>query len=203
MYLSAHPLDDYKMELKYYCSLQMKDFQNLQQIRGREFKAGGIVASIKTGQTREKNNPYGIITLEDYSGSYELPLFGEDYKNFSMFLKQGIFLFIKGRVQERRYNAQLEVKLSEIYPLGEASKKQQIHNIRIEAPLQEITEDFVTELSDITQENQGNTTLHFTITDDEDETQKVRLFSRSKRVSFSNRLANLIDINPKIRLTIY
>jgi DNA polymerase-3 subunit alpha len=204
MYLSAHPLDDYKPELKYYCNQQMTDFENLKQLRGHEFKAGGMVTNIKTGQTREKNNPYGIITLEDYSGTHEFPLFGDDYKNFGMFLQIGIFIFVKGRVQERRYNAsQLDIKITEIFPLGEVTKKQQLNNMRIGIPLQELSEDLVSELSDLTQEEQGNIVIHFNITDEDNERHRIKMFSRGKRVNFTNKLANYFEIHPKISLTFY
>jgi DNA polymerase-3 subunit alpha len=202
MYLSAHPLDDYKMELKHYCTYQMKDFENLQRIRGREFRAGGMVTNVKTGQTREKNNPYGIITLEDYSGTHEFPLFGDDYKNFGVYLQLGLFLFIKGKVQERRYNeSKLDIKINDMFPLGEVSKKQQINNIRIGIPLQELTEDLVSELSELTQEEQGNIIIHFNITDENNEKHRVKMFSRTKKATFSNKLSNFFEIHPKISLT--
>ncbi|MCL2073404.1 MAG: DNA polymerase III subunit alpha [Marinilabiliaceae bacterium] len=200
MYMSSHPLDDYKIELKYYCNTQMVEFENLPNMKGREFFAGGLVSNIRTGQTREKNKPFGILTLEDYSGSFEFALFGDDYTNFAKYLQLGIFLLIKGRVQQRRYDSRWEAKIVSISPLRDATKKS-LKSMTFEIPLQEISEEFVLEFTDIINENKGNVSMNFIITDKENENHRLKMFSKNITANLSTDLVKYFDNHPEITLT--
>ena len=59
---------------------------------------GGMIIGAREGITKN-NRPYGILTVEDYSGQFEFPLFGKDYVEFGKFLKKDLFVLIKGKVQ--------------------------------------------------------------------------------------------------------
>ena len=201
MYLSAHPLDDYKMELKYFCNLQMKNFENLEHINGREFTAGGMVTNVRFGQTKEKGNPFGIFKVEDYSGIFEFALFGNDYSKFSNYLQQGLFLMIRGKIQPRHNDSRLEIRIANISPLSETLEKN-VKNVTLTVDLQDITEDLVTELTDIITEKKGNTTLHFLVKDNEDERHKIKMFSRSSRVSITPDFVKFFDFHPEIKMAL-
>jgi len=202
IYLSAHPLDDYKIELKYYCNLQMKSFEDLQSLKGREFLAGGMVTNIRTGQTREKGNPYGVFKLEDYSGSFEFALFGNDYLNYFNFLRQGLFLLIKGKVQTRSNDpSRLEVRIANITPLSDTFEKF-VKKITIAIAIQDLTTDIIADFFDITTENKGKLMMHFLLTDNENDRQRVKLFSRTLRVNFTNDMVRFLETHPDIKLSL-
>ena len=79
IYLSAHPLDDFKIEFNF-INTELKQLSELEELNGREVSMGGMVTNVRRGTTK-KGNPFAIMTLEDFSGSYEFAFFGPDYTN--------------------------------------------------------------------------------------------------------------------------
>jgi len=188
--------------LKYYCNHKLKEFSDLQSIKGREFRIGGMVKSIRTAQTREKGNPCAFFVMEDYSGFFEFALFGNDYSKYFSYLRQGLFLLIKGKVQARQNDpSRLEIRELNISPLGETLENN-IKNATLAIPIQELTEEIVTELSDITSKSKGKIMLHFIITDNENERHKIKLFSRSIKVNFNGEMMKFLDVHPEIELNL-
>ena len=74
-------------------------------------------------RTSKTGNAFGKLIIEDYNGSVELMLFGKDFIEYNKYMVQGLFIFVKARVQER-YNqpGSLEIKLSKIELLDEVKK---------------------------------------------------------------------------------
>ncbi len=94
IYLTAHPLDDYRLELESFCSREvaLKDLNNdIEKLKGREFTFGGMVTAAREA-TSKNGNPFSTLTLSDYTDSYEFFFFGQDYVNFHNYCKPG-FLF--------------------------------------------------------------------------------------------------------------
>ena len=84
IYLSAHPLDEYAIVLDHVCNTHMAELEDKTALAGREITMGGIVTSVRRGISKN-GNPYGIAKIEDYSGSAELPFFGNDWVTFQGF----------------------------------------------------------------------------------------------------------------------
>lgn len=97
LYLSSNPMEPYKVILNYYCNTHMEQLDNLEDLNGKNLVMAGIVTNAKTGISK-KNNPYAVITLEDFSGTHEFPLFGPAYITYSNFAKEGLYLLIKASV---------------------------------------------------------------------------------------------------------
>ena len=200
MYLSAHPLDEFKLELRNYCTLQLKAFEDLTQLRNREFTVGGMVTKVRRALTKVKSTEYAILTLEDYSGSHEFAFFGEDFVNFTNFLQPNYYLMIKGRVQPKKFNKdELETKVINISLLKDVLEKQ-VRNLTLKIPLQSLNEEIVTELTDMALENKGNVVLHFHIFDTENERQSVNLLSRSVKVNLTPDLVRYFEGKPEISM---
>lgn len=205
IYLSAHPLDDYKLELRNFCNLQVSAFSDLEAIRGREYTVGGMVTNVRNGLTK-RGKEYAIVTLEDFSGSFDFAFFGHDYINFVSIINNARFLMIKGRVQPRkRWNddqeEQLEVKVNKISLLSEVLESQ-VQNMMLRIPLQGLTHDVVTELAQISMENRGKVTLRFQVYDEENERQQVQLLSRSVSVSLTSELIRFFEERPEISMSL-
>ncbi len=111
IYLSAHPLDDYEFILKHVCNADTLKLQDLDSLNGKDITFGGMVTAVREGQTR-RGSPYTIFKIEDYSGgSYEIALFSEDSVNFGRYARNGLSVYIEGRVQPKRFRQdELEVK---------------------------------------------------------------------------------------------
>src|SRR5690606_21153749 len=123
IYLSAHPLDDYELILKYVCNTSTSDFADMDKMNGREVTFGGMVTTTREGQTKH-GSPFTIFKIEDYSGNFEIALFGDDSINYGRFARPGLSLYIKGRVQPRRYSdTQFEFKINSIQLLTDVKDK--------------------------------------------------------------------------------
>ena len=130
LFLSGHPLDEYKYQLLYACNTTMADLekipnprtkdeqtallrdlkperqQEIMQFQNREIMCGGLVTAFRTG-TSKAGNQYGIVTVEDYSGKHEFPLFGEAFPAFSGYCHEGMYLYISAKYQPKRFVRQV------------------------------------------------------------------------------------------------
>ncbi len=88
IYLSAHPLDEYKIVLNYVCNVGMADFEDKDALKNKEISIGGMVTGNREGMTRN-GKPYMILRIEDFTGSGEIPLFGDNYINFGKYGRPG------------------------------------------------------------------------------------------------------------------
>ena len=174
IFLSSHPLDRYKIPLNYGCTslAKLQELKNGQQ--NYEFTVGGMVIATREGKTKRDQN-FGILTLEDYSGAYEFPLFGKDYADFGKFLKNDFFLLIKGKLQERGSDwkftkkddsqpKEWETKITEIQLLEDVYEKL-ITNIVIKTNAEDINQLSANILKSIVSENKGDVSLFFEIKD--------------------------------------
>ena len=114
IYLSAHPLDDYSVILTDVCNVHTADLQQMERYANSDLKLGGMVTGVRKGITKT-GKPYGIVQFEDYSGSMELPLFGQDWAEWASYMEVGNTLMIYARCQPRQWNPnQLELKIGKI-----------------------------------------------------------------------------------------
>ncbi|MBP5514821.1 MAG: DNA polymerase III subunit alpha [Bacteroidaceae bacterium] len=162
IYLSAHPLDEYSVILNHTCNLKMETIADLAPLNGREVHFGGIVTAVRKGISKS-NKPYGIATIEDYSGPGELPLFGDAWPQWSNYMQVGYTLYITGRVQPRKHQPdRLELVITNIEFMANVKDKV-IQTLTISFMLEELEEDTVFTLSDLARKNPGKTKLAFNI----------------------------------------
>lgn len=196
IYLSAHPLDEYAIALKYGCNVGMADIEDKETLRNKEVTFGGLVCGAREGITKN-GKPYMIIKIEDFTGSGEIPLFGDDYINFSKYGRLGLYVFVKARVQGRRFNEnQLELKIISIQLLPDV-KDQVIEKITITLPIHEMNAQMIEELSTLTKNNVGNSLLYFEIVDGE-RNMKVELFARGLKINIRKELIDYLEENENI-----
>lgn len=196
IYLSAHPLDEYAIALKYGCNVGMADIEDKEALRNKEITFGGLVCGAREGITKN-GKPYMIIKIEDFTGSGEIPLFGDDYINFSKYGRLGLYVYVKARVQGRRFNEnQLELKIISIQLLPDV-KDNVIEKITITLPIHEMNAQMVEELSTLTKNNVGNSLLYFEIVDGE-RNMKVELFARGLKINIRKELIDYLEENENI-----
>jgi DNA polymerase-3 subunit alpha len=200
IYLSAHPLDEYAIVLNYICNTQMTELNDTSALTGKEIIMGGIVAKVRKGTTKN-GNPFGVVRIEDYSGSAELAFFGSDYVTFQGYLEEGLFLYINAHCQPKQWKPnELEIKVASIDLLSNVKEKL-IEKITIFIPLMSLNAELITELSAITKQNPGETELYFKVTDT-DEKVHVDFISRPVKVSVGKELIGYIDGNQELEFQI-
>ncbi len=119
-YISGHPLDHFKLELKHFCTANSQNFINL---KNREATIGGIITDFSIKQTKTGKS-FIIFSIEDYYGSMQMALFGEDFRKNQHLIHKGEYVYISGRVQERYKNPGMwEFRPRIIEPLHDVRKK--------------------------------------------------------------------------------
>ena len=200
IYLSAHPLDEYAIVLDHVCNTHMAELEDKSALAGREITMGGIVTSVRRGISKN-GNPYGIAKIEDYSGSAELPFFGNDWVTFQGYLGEGTFLFIKARCQPKQWRPEeLDIKITSMELLPDVKEKL-VEKITILVPLSVLNSAMVAELSSLTKDHPGNTELYFKVTD-RDEKMHVDLISRPVKLSVGKELISYLKERPELEFRI-
>ena len=200
IYLSAHPLDDFKTELKHFTTQSLKQLNDdFDSLRNKDVTVGGLVTKVQHAVSKN-NKPYGRLTLQDYTDSYEFFMFGKDYQEYRKFFYENYPLLIKGTIQPRFNNPnQYEFKVKNITLLSDV-KDDMINTITLKLPLSEIDRDLISQLQEHTKEK-GKVTLRFQITDPTDNLS-VDMFSRSKRIAVTNELIDFLDQKSAIQYSL-
>ena len=118
MYLSAHPLDKYYLELTFGCSVRAKDFVTEDKTSEKEYTIGGLVVEAKS-LTSRTGSQFGIIKIEDYTGSAEIRLFGQDYINYNKYGIKGNAIIVTYTYKKGKYNDKVYMTISGIQSLEE------------------------------------------------------------------------------------
>ena len=200
IYLSAHPLDEYSVVLQHVCNTRMAELEDKTALAGREITMGGIVTSVRRGISKN-GNPYGIAKIEDYSGSAELPFFGNDWVTYQGYLGERTFLFIKARCQPKQWKQdELEVKITSMELLPDVKEKL-ISKITILIPLSVLNQALVTELAALMKGNPGTTELYFKVSDPDSKTV-VDMISRPVKLSVGRELISYLNDRPELEFRI-
>ena len=192
LYLSAHPLDDYKVIIRNMCKTQVGDLDHLDELKGKGIAVAGMVVAVQN-LTTKTGKPWGKFKLEDYNGTHEFALFGKDYENFRKYLFSDYFLFIRGRVQPRPYNDQeLEFRITSMMQLSELQEA--VKEVHVQLAVEEITRDLIARMGRSVKEAKGNTLLRLNVYDRQAQVS-LNLFSKSYKVSLTQELVSFFEDN--------
>ena len=199
MYLSAHPLDEYKLLLNSVCKCSLSDLSELDKFNGKEIAVAGIVTD--TSEFYLKNGtPAGKMTLMDYNGMHEFAFFRKDYEMFRTRMFKDYFLLIQGRVQPRQWSkdGELEFKVESITQLSDV--RDAVREIKFYLPTETITRAFIDELIEVAKVSKGKAQLKFSLQDLQEEVV-VSAYSRKYRVALTKEIAEFIE-KYKLKYTI-
>ena len=193
IYLSAHPLDDYKLEISSYCTkgVSLSDLSaDINAFRNRDLTLVGIVTEAQEGISKTGKN-FASMVLTDFNGSLKIMLFGNDYVLWSKFCRKGLFLLVKGKVSERWNGGnEFEFKPSKMELLDELASKAE--KVTLEIPVDQVGEETILELEQLILKNQGKTELHFNLVDPLTD-MKLQMFSRTRSVNLSPELKSFLQ----------
>jgi len=196
IYLSSHPLDEFKLEISTFTNANLSDLQNLGDWLERDVFVAGMVTDTRNG-IGKNGKPYGIFTLQDYSDSFRFTLFDKDFLEFSKFCIIGYYLLIRGRVRKRIYrDDELEFSIKTINLLSSV-KDELIKSVTLLINPENINSEMISELLEIIKENKGETELRFMFYDPEDKIS-LPMFSRSLRVRLNNEFISYLEDHPGI-----
>ena len=203
IYLSAHPLDEYKIVLDNLCNAKCSDLADVSALADREeVILGGIVTAVRTGFTKN-GKPFGIVTLEDFEGSGELPLFGEDWGTRAGMFSIGASVYVTGKIKPRfqyNENSPKDLKVTGVEFL-QTVKDKAIDRITISLTTDLVDSQVVTELSELISEHPGKTKLFFQLRDSAGK-HHVLLHSKKNMVDVRHTLIDFIEQHQALDYTI-
>ncbi len=185
IYISGHPLDDYKMEIKYFCNGRLEMLQNIDKLEGTELTFAGIISDVQHRITKN-GKPWGLFTFEDYSESYEFKLFNEDYLKFRHFLIPNTFLYIKTVMRRPWQNGDVRVYITVIQQLQDVLSKM-AKKLTIQLDVNSLDNEKVESIHSVLKQYKGDQHLNFMIYDVE-EKLKLSMPSRSSKIEISKEL---------------
>ena len=193
LYLSAHPLDEYKMLLNAKCSATLSALSDLSRYQGKEIAVAGIVTS--TNEFYLKNGTQaGSMTVADYSGVAEFRFFRKDYEMFRTRMFKDYFLLIQGRVQVRPYSnpEELEFKVTSVTQLQEV--RDALREVRLFVPTTKLSREFIDKLHTVVKHSKGRANLKFVVRDEKEDVS-LTACSRKYKVALTSELAEFIEEN--------
>ena len=165
IYLSAHPLDEYKIILDNLCNAKCADLADMSKLNGREdIILGGIVTAVRQKFTKS-GEPCGFVTVEDFEGSGEIPLFGQDWGRWNGMFTEGASVYVTAKLQPRfMHSNQMEFKVQNVEYLQRVKEKA-VERITISMNTDLLDNQVVADLNEIIFSNPGKTQLFFQLRD--------------------------------------
>jgi DNA polymerase-3 subunit alpha len=191
-FISGHPLDPYKAILDHRCNANCAQLKaGLEPFKNKEVIFGGIITAFEN-RTSKTGNTFGKLIIEDYFGSTELMLFGKDFVEYNKYMVQGLFVFVRARVQER-YNqpGSLEIKLSKI-ELLETVKENAFSLIKLKVKLTHLNDQLITRLDQLMNGHAGKASVEFYV-EDEELRQNIKLFSKKNKIAIDSEFLLELD----------
>lgn len=192
-YLSGHPLDDHRLEIKYLCNTTLPELKELDKLNGRDLAFAGIVTKAEH-RIAKSGKPFGSFSLEDHHGTHDFMLFSEDYLKFKLYLQTGALLFVKGRASARtwgRDEGQMEFKITQIDLLSDVREKYFTKlNLKLEA--ERVNDLLARELGELLKRSPGKCRVNFQIVSHQ-ENLAIEAPSKGLSVAVSEDLIRALD----------
>lgn len=197
-YISGHPLDMFKLELKQFCNTTLgKVFE----YKNKEVTVAGIVSKSQVKQSKN-GKFFSIFSIEDYTDSIDMMLFGEDHQKMGYMITPGQFVYIRGKVVERyKQPDNWELKPTSIQLLSDVREKL-TKGILLNFDITFVDEKMVQKVEELFALYPGNCQLKVKLTD-LSENITLELFSKKIKVSPVNELLTTLEDIPGVSFRIF
>ena len=189
IFISGHPLDDYKFELDNFCGSKVETLNQMAANVGKEISMGCIINNVEH-RVAKNGNPFGTFEMEDYDGSFKQFLFKDDYLKFKHYLVDGNFVHIRGRIDKKRWGDMEPMFVINSIELLSEIRDKLSKSITLTIPMRTLSTEFIDNLTELFEtdqsEEKGNCKLKVIVTDEEKTT--VNLFSRKIKLKITNEL---------------
>ncbi|MEI9920618.1 MAG: DNA polymerase III subunit alpha [Bacteroidota bacterium] len=174
VYISGHPLDNFDFIIETFVSHRLTELNGLEALEGKECKLVGIVSSVEE-RTTKTGNPFGRMTVEDYSGAYTFTMFGKEYVQRRNFFLPGAQLYIEGSVQRNSWgDKNLEFRIRNMDLLNEvAEKKVSGISVYLDASPDQLTPQRLEHIEKLLKKHQGKGFLKMSFTDHKEPAEDI------------------------------
>ncbi len=190
MYLSAHPLDPYYMELNYGTTCTIRNIEDIPHDAGVTFSFGGMVTDYQEKVSRNGNR-FGILKLEDFTGSHEIRLFGKNFLEYGNYGRPGTPILVTCAYEKRRFGEEIDCNVTGIRLLEDVKGKL-ITGITIKATPEEMDKQLATLLAELSQSGKDATgDLEFSIFDPK--IKRAITLRSAIRIPINRKLVGILD----------
>ena len=205
MFMSGHPLDNYKFEMRHYNITPLVDYTefkaavNIHPNPAKPFRLAGLVVDAQHRLTKAGKN-FAVLTIEDYSGKADFMLWSEDYVKYTNYLEKGLIVMLEGAFRKRYNGDQYDFKLEKLHLL-ETVKPNLTKQVIIDVEPQFINEELVDFIDKNVKANPGKTSLKFNIIDSRHKF-KVGMYSLERSLTMNDDMAFFLNGNKDIEVSV-
>ncbi len=172
IYISSHPLDDFKHEVRLVSNITISDLAgNEDKLVGRDLSLCGMMNNIQHRISRN-GNEFGSFTFADYSDSYEMTLFGEDYLKFRHFMQENMFLNVRMSITKREFkdkegnitSSRIFTKITKMQLLNQIIEEM-VDKITLKLNIEDVSEDVLNDLVDLMYKYPGDQPIRIKLID--------------------------------------
>ncbi|UII77139.1 DNA polymerase III subunit alpha [Flagellimonas sp. HMM57] len=198
IYISGHPLDDFKKEIGAFCNSSVSAFTNLEHYVNRELTVAGVITDVQH-RISKNGKGWGLFTLEDYTDTYEFRIFGEEYLKFRHFFMINSFVHMKAFVREGWVNRETGKKGDPRLQFNDFKQLQDVMDayakkLTIKLNIDALQEKRIQILKDTLTSHKGDHQLNFVVYEMRDEI-KLNLSSRKQKVKINSELLSVLEEN--------
>ncbi len=190
IYLSAHPLDEFSMILRHLCNTRCSELADKEALTKKEtITFGGVVTSVKSKFSRN-GSPCGFVTIEDFEGSGELALFGEEWAKWRGMLTEACTIYVTAKaVPKYRGSNIIDIRIGDIQFL-QTVKEKAIERLTVIINTDTIDTEKVSNLAAAIDDSPGETSLYIQL---HDTSGNIQLRSKAKKVEVGHSLIQFIE----------
>lgn len=182
IYISGHPLDDFKFEMKYFCNSKLENLKNLNNFVGKTLTFAGIVTNVQY-KTAKNGKDWAMFTLEGYDESHEFRIFDEEYLKFRHFLVNNQFVYFKVTVKDGWVNRETGKKSDPRLQFMDVKQLQDVlpqfaKKLSIQMDIHELQMEFIQQLNQLFTANKGDHTVTFEVMEFEKVLKPVEPFPK-------------------------
>lgn len=181
IYLSGHPLDDYRYEWENFAT----PLEKVDNFHGRKVNVAGFVSKAEH-RISQKGTGWGRFTIQDYTGSLEITMFSENYAKFKSFFEEGVCVYVSGEYKQRYNSDEMEFRVNEVRLL-EAVGAEKTSSITLRIPVERLSTELIDSIDALCKTHKGKHELKMELLD---YTNKERLSftSQARKVHVDNEL---------------
>jgi len=192
IYISGHPLDDYRFEIENFTNASVTQLENLLDMKGRDIRVAGIITSV-SHLTTKTGSPFGKFILEDYEGAFEFAIFKDDYLKFRPYMNEHWFVLAQLQVrtwQDKRDGREIpRINILKMELLSELREKL-VKKVSVDIPLDKVSDNLIERIKKLCKSERGNVPFQVNIFENG---TRVEMPSRSMKINLSRDLTNELD----------
>jgi len=210
IYLSAHPLDPFKLLIKNSNITPLDEAAKIIESRNKNVKMtiAGYITLSKERRSMKTGKLFGEYAMIDYKGELKFQVYGDDYITYKNVLCENYTVIMDVEIKERKFpknkyndkekNKDEEKSFQVIYRNIRILQNVKVSSINLFLDTDEIDSSFRSDFYNVIENNKGETELAVTLLSKFEKTS-IKLVSRSKMVDINNEeIERFIESYPNV-----